>query len=138
VPRYTVIAAPAARAAIADLKKRFPRIEADVQAFFENELAEAAPQLGDIVAGTGGMRKIRSGIPSAGISKRGGLRHICFIHDVAQVVVVVTSFYKRDRENITAYEVAQQARLGLPALEEVLRSKGIDTGPLRRALGIDE
>lgn len=132
-PPFTVIRAPAANRAIQRLSKDFPGIEADVQAFFDEQLAERPHQLGDPVPGTGGMRKIRSAIPSAGIGKRGGLRHICFIHQQARVVIVVLTYYKGDRENVLAREVKRSLAQSLPALEESIRSKGVDPGKVLAA-----
>jgi len=41
-----------------------------------------SPKAGDVIAGTGGLRKLRFGDPSRGKGKRGGLRIIYYWYEI--------------------------------------------------------
>jgi hypothetical protein len=52
----------------------------------------ADPQAGDLIQGTGGLRKVR--IPLKGRGKRGGGRVITFFHDADMPVFLITVYAK--------------------------------------------
>ena len=67
------------------------------------------PLAGAVIAGTGGLRKVRWAL--AGQGKRGGARAIYFYHDDRYPLLLVTAYPKAAKENLTAAEVNVMARL---------------------------
>lgn len=57
------------------------------------------PTAGDLIPGTGGVRKLRWRLEGRG--KRGGARVIYFHHDVGTPLFVLTAFAKNDRADLT-------------------------------------
>ena len=78
----------------------------------------ADPQAGDVIQGTGGLRKVR--IPLKGRGKRGGARLITFFHDVDMPVFLIAVYAKnvqvdldsRQRKAATALTTAIRAQFG--------------------------
>lgn len=74
--------------------------------FSRDELAELQrfiahnPQAGDVVSGTGGVRKLRWQRP--GMGKRGGLRLLYYVQDAQGRIWLLTVYAKSARENIAA------------------------------------
>lgn len=74
--------------------------------FAPGELAElqlaltAHPRAGDVVPGTGGVRKLRWSRP--GMGKRGGVRVLYYVQDAAGRIWLLTVYAKSARENIAA------------------------------------
>ncbi len=60
----------------------------------------AHPQAGDVIAGSGGCRKIRWALTGRG--KRGGARVIYFLRVGADEIVLVTMCAKNVRDNVDA------------------------------------
>jgi hypothetical protein len=60
------------------------------------------PTAGDLIMGTGGVRKIRWGLEGRG--KRDGARVIYFFHDMDMPLFVLEAFAKNDRANLTQSE----------------------------------
>ena len=60
------------------------------------------PRAGDLIQGTGGVRKMRWGLEGRG--KRGGARVIFFFHDLEMPLFVLEAFAKNDRANLTQAE----------------------------------
>ena len=61
-----------------------------------------SPTAGDLIPGTGGIRKLRWGV--AGRGKRGGARIIYFYHDPGLPLFVLTAFAKNERADLTQKE----------------------------------
>lgn len=57
------------------------------------------PAAGDLVPGTGGVRKLRWGLEGRG--KRGGARIIYFYHGVDMPVIALTAYAKNQREDLS-------------------------------------
>lgn len=57
------------------------------------------PTSGDLVPGTGGLRKLRWGLESRG--KRGGARVIYFYHDEGIPLFLLTAFAKNERSDLS-------------------------------------
>jgi len=68
-----------------------------------------APDHGDIIPGTGGLRKVRWGVDQRG--KRGGLRIIYYWHKPADVIYLLLVFEKTRRADPTPDERRALARL---------------------------
>lgn len=79
----------------------FSRQAAD---YFDDELADLqrhlakAPDAGDVVPGTGGVRKLRWS--RAGMGKRGGVRVLYYVQDLRGRIWLLTVYAKSARENI--------------------------------------
>jgi hypothetical protein len=60
------------------------------------------PTAGDLIPGTGGVRKIRWGLEGRG--KRGGARLIYFFHDMEMPLYLLDAYAKNERTNLTKAE----------------------------------
>ncbi len=60
------------------------------------------PEAGDVVAGTGGVRKLRWAAKGKG--KSGGVRVIYYHHNVAMPLFMITGYAKGDKANISSME----------------------------------
>ncbi len=65
----------------------------------------ANPFSGDVVPGTGGVRKIRWS--QDGMGKRGGVRVIYFYRAASDEIWLLKMYTKNERENIPAHELKQ-------------------------------
>jgi hypothetical protein len=73
------------------------------------DLLAYEPTCGDIISGTGGLRKIRVG--RGGMGKRGGARIIYFFHDAEVPVLLVAIYAKNEKGDLTAAEKKEFAGL---------------------------
>lgn len=62
------------------------------------------PDAGDVIEGTGGLRKLRHGDPRRGKGKHGGLRVIYYWWDGGRQFWLFTLYDKDEMENLTADE----------------------------------
>ena len=62
------------------------------------------PEAGDVIEGTGGLRKLRHGDPRRGKGKRGGLRVIYYWWDGGQQFWLFTLYDKDEMENLSVDE----------------------------------
>ena len=62
------------------------------------------PELGVIIPGTGGLRKIRWGQPGRGKGKRGGVRVIYYWHRADSVIYMLLAYSKNERDDLSARE----------------------------------
>ena len=85
---------------IADLLARHSLLLDDYKDL-KRELAEN-PEKGDILTGTGGVRKIR--LKSASRGKRGGFRVCYFYYVLANTIYLIHVFQKNEQENLSAEE----------------------------------
>ena len=69
----------------------------------------AHPKAGDLMEGTGGIRKLRWGRGSQG--KSGGVRVIYYFHNEAMPLYLLTLFAKNERANISKAERNELAEL---------------------------
>jgi hypothetical protein len=67
------------------------------------------PKAGDIMQGTGGVRKLRWS--KGGRGKSGGVRVIYYFHNEGLPLYLVTLFAKNERDNLTAEERNNLAKL---------------------------
>lgn len=69
----------------------------------------ANPKAGDLMEGTGGVRKLRWGIQGRG--KSGGVRVIYYVHSEMMPLYLLTLFAKNERANLTKAERNELAGL---------------------------
>lgn len=62
-----------------------------------------SPEAGDLIPGTGGVRKVRWS--RAGMGKRGGVRVIYYFHDESIPLFLLTVYPKSSKENLSAAEL---------------------------------
>lgn len=78
------------------------------KALSESELDDALdqiarnPECGDLIPGTGGVRKLR--IAASGRGKRGGARMIFWYFDERNPVYLITVFAKNEKSDLSAAE----------------------------------
>jgi hypothetical protein len=73
------------------------------------DLVAYEPTCGDLISGTGGLRKIRIG--RKGMGKRGGARVIYFFHDVEIPILLVAIYAKNEKGDLTPAEKKEFAGL---------------------------
>jgi len=62
------------------------------------------PEAGKVIAGTGGLRKLRFGRASDRIGKRGGAR-VCYVHFKEHAIVLLVAAYdKNEKDELTSNE----------------------------------
>jgi mRNA-degrading endonuclease RelE of RelBE toxin-antitoxin system len=90
--------------------------QADADAIFtdceRDELSDfiaANPHYGDIIPGTGGVRKIRWG--AGGRGRRGGARVIYYFRDLNMPVFLLAAYKKGEKMNLTKAEREKMHRL---------------------------
>ncbi len=93
------------KAYIKDAETVFPQ---DERTELVNFLAEHS-ELGDIIPGSGGIRKIRWRSRNQG--KRGGARVICYFHDLNMPVFLLAVYRKGEKINLTAGELKVLSQL---------------------------
>lgn len=72
----------------------------DEYALLQNALA-ANPEHGDLVSGSGGVRKLRWAQPGRG--KRGGVRIIYYVRSSEGIIWMLTIYAKNEARNIPAH-----------------------------------
>ena len=74
-------------------------VDDDDYADFQRELADD-PEAGDLIPGTGGLRKIR--MAAKGHGKRGGARVIYYYFSSAAQIALLLAYAKNEAEDLTA------------------------------------
>ncbi len=83
---------------------------------FKRKIAEH-PEIGDLIQGTGGVRKIR--LKSASKGTRGGFRVCYYFHDaVIGEIFLITIYPKNEKADITAAE-----KKDLKQLVDIIKGK---------------
>ncbi len=93
--------------------RRSERLLADDERRDVIEYLALHPKAGDLIQGTGGVRKLRWG--RGGQGKSGGVRVIYYFHSEAMPLYLLTLFAKNERANLS-----QAERNDLAALVDVL------------------
>ncbi len=63
------------------------------------------PEAGKVIPGSGGLRKIRWGLP--GLGKRGGIRVIYYWHKDPSQILLLFVFAKNEQDNLTHAQLKQ-------------------------------
>ena len=67
------------------------------------------PERGSMIRGSGGLRKLRWGVPGQG--KRGGLRVIYFWDEASETCYLLYAYRKNEQEDLTAQQLRVLRRL---------------------------
>ncbi len=67
------------------------------------------PICGDVISGSGGLRKVRIG--RGGIGKRSGARVVYFFHDASMPIFLLAIYAKNEKGDLTAAERKEFAGL---------------------------
>jgi hypothetical protein len=78
------------------------------------------PEIGDLIQGTGGLRKLRWNLKGKG--KRGGIRTLYIDFAYYEKIYLVTAYAKTKKDNITDNE-KKEIRKMIDTLEHELRRK---------------
>jgi hypothetical protein len=73
------------------------------------DLVAYEPDCGDVIPGTGGLRKVRIG--RDGIGKRGGARVVYYFHDDRVPILLLALYAKNEKGDLTAAEKKELATL---------------------------
>ncbi len=73
------------------------------------DLLAVTPDVGDLIPGTGGLRKVR--IPLGGRGKRGGGRVIYYFHSARIPVYLLLAYAKNERDDFSSEQRAVLKRL---------------------------
>ena len=68
----------------------------------------ADPECGDVMAGTGGFRKVR--VARGGMGKRGGARVVYILRNEGFPVFLITAYPKNEKANLTKKERNELAK----------------------------
>lgn len=79
------------------------------------------PSAGDLIPGTGGLRKLRWGLEGRG--KRGGARVIYFFHNATLPLFVLTAYAKNERADISQAERNEFQKLTKLLVQNYARHK---------------
>ena len=66
------------------------------------DVLAAEPECGDLIQGTGGLRKVRFGVGGKG--KRGSLRVVYYFYNDTMPLFLLTVFAKNERDNLSKAE----------------------------------
>lgn len=92
-------------AAFASRWRRFRFTDEDLQSLEQQLLAR--PNVGDVIQGTGGLRKMRFAPPSLHTGKSGAFRVGYVYFRGAEAIVLMVVFAKADQPNLNAAEKAR-------------------------------
>jgi hypothetical protein len=73
------------------------------------------PTAGDVIPGSGGVRKVRWGLEGRG--KRGAARVIYFFHNLEMPLYLFTAYAKNERENLDQSEIKAFQKLSKVLVE---------------------
>lgn len=79
------------------------------------------PLAGDLISGTGGVRKLRWALEGRG--KRGGARVVYYYHNDVMPILALTAYAKNERADITQADRNEFRRLTALLVEHYARKK---------------
>lgn len=80
------------------------------------EMIAAHPEKGDVIKGSGGLRKMRIGLEGKG--KRGGARVIYWFYNAGYPVVLLWVFAKNEASDLTKQQLALLAKAATGLLQD--------------------
>lgn len=99
-------------------RKRASRLLSDTEQMALMDFLAANPEAGDIVAGTGGVRKLRWGLAEQG--KRGGARVLHLFLRHVDTLWLLDIYGKREKADLSAADV-QKVRTLVDAIKRATR-----------------
>jgi hypothetical protein len=94
---------------LAGFRRRADELLTQIEQDAVIDLLAYEPICGDIIPGTGGLRKIRVG--RRGMGKRGGARVVYFFHNADAPVLLLAIYAKNERADLSAAEKKEFAGL---------------------------
>src|SRR5262245_59077226 len=91
------------------------------------------PEEGDLIRGSGGLRKLRW--VAKGRGKRGGVRIIYYLADARGYIFLLDIYPKTAKEDLTADEIKQLRALNKERLDEERKIRAITTKHYRSGTG---
>jgi hypothetical protein len=104
----------------AEFLARSSRLMSDQQRAQVVEMLAREPECGEIMPGTGGVRKVRVALDGRG--KSGGARVIYYYHSERLPLFALTVFAKNERANLTAAERNAMAAVARAIKQQLERS----------------
>lgn len=106
---YRVVLTSPFKASVRRLQKRFPRIKDDVRVAIQALLQE--PQLGVVIPGGSGIRKLRVRSSDMQRGKSGGFRLLYLLNERSELLIYLVFIYpKSERDDITRKELQDLLR----------------------------
>lgn len=96
-------------AELPEYQRRAAKLLADEDRRAIVDYLAAHPRAGDLIEGTGGVRKLRWGRDGRG--KSGGVRVIYYVHSEVMPLYLLTMFAKNERANLSKAERNELAEL---------------------------
>jgi len=100
--------------------KQLKLTDEDLQALEQILLRD--PEAGDVVAGTGGLRKVRFAPPSQNKGKRGGLRVGYSYFRTAEAIYLLAVYPKNEQSDLTPQDKAE-VRTVIKIIDSYLRER---------------
>jgi hypothetical protein len=73
------------------------------------------PTAGDVIPGSGGVRKLRWGLEGRG--KRGGARVIYFFHDTEMPLLLLKAYAKNEQEDLSQVQLKKMQQFTIQMVE---------------------
>jgi hypothetical protein len=73
------------------------------------------PTAGDVIPGSGGVRKLRWGLEGRG--KRGGARVIYFFHDTEMPLLLLKAYAKNEQEDLSQIQLKKLQQFAIQMVE---------------------
>lgn len=105
---YSLYFASSFRRSVKLLEKKYPHVKDDLKAALR--VLENSPQLGDVIPGSSGIRKLRVPNSDAARGKSGGYRLLYVIRADRQLIGLLLLYSKSDREDVTRAELIDLLR----------------------------
>ncbi len=100
---------------LASFRKAVKKLFSDAELAALIEFVGAHPEQGDVIPGTGGLRKLRWALTGQG--RRGGSRVIYYYHRSEWQVLLLSAYAKNQKEDLTAQDKKLLARI----VKQILR-----------------
>jgi mRNA-degrading endonuclease RelE of RelBE toxin-antitoxin system len=105
---YRFYFASSFRRSLKSLEKKYPHVKADTKTALR--VLEHSPQLGDVIPGSGGIRKLRIPNSDAARGKSGGYRLLYVIRPDRELIGLLLLYAKSERSDVTRVELIDLLR----------------------------
>lgn len=83
--------------------KRFDKLMGEKERLDLYRFMQSSPKAGDVITGSGGIRKLRWSRP--GMGKRGGVRVVYYFFDTRGLISLLTVYAKNEREDLDKQDI---------------------------------